>query len=331
MSSRTVLLNRVIHPEALRRLQAEVQVIEAYTAPAAELVALLGTVQGLVLGAGFSVGGAELDQADTLEVIGRHGVGLDNVDVAAASQRRIPVTYTPDGPTESTAEHALLLILATARRLSQLDRAVRSGAFDIRNDPAAMGRELDGLTLGVVGFGRIGRRLAAMCRDALHMAIYVYDPYLSPEAVAAGGGTWVGDLRELARQVDVLSIHTPLTPETRGLIGPEVLRAIQPGAILVNTSRGPVVDETALIEALQDGRLGGAGLDVYVSQPPAPGSPLLAMDQVVLTPHVGSFTQEGRLRMGLTVVEDVLRALRGERPQFLANPQVWPRRRRRTR
>jgi phosphoglycerate dehydrogenase-like enzyme len=277
------------------------------------------------------VGGAELDQAVALEVIGRHGVGLDNVDVAAASQRGIPVTYTPYGPTESTAEHALLLILATARRLSQLDRAVRSGAFAIRNDPAAMGRELDGLTLGVVGFGRIGRRLAAMCRKALHMDVYVYDPYVAPEAVAAEGGTWVGELRELARQVDVLSIHTPLTPETRGLVGSDVLRAIKPGAILVNTSRGPVVDEAALVQALQAGRLTGAGLDVYALQPPAPDNALLAMDQVVLTPHVGSFTQEGRRRMGLTVVEDVLRALRGERPQFLANPHVWPRRRRRNR
>jgi D-3-phosphoglycerate dehydrogenase len=157
--------------------------------------------------------------------------------------------------------------------------------------------------------------------------VRVYDPYQAPEAVAAWGAVHVADLVELAAGVDVLSVHTPLTPDTWGLISRDVIRAMKPGAILVNTSRGPVVDEVALVEALQDGRLGGAGLDVFSPQPPAAGNPLLHMDQVVLTPHIASFTHQGRRRMGLTVVEDVLRALRGECPQYLANPDTWPRRR----
>jgi phosphoglycerate dehydrogenase-like enzyme len=131
----------------------------------------------------------------------------------------------------------------------------------------------------------------------------------------------------LARGVDVLSVHTPLTPGTRQLISREVIRAMKPGAILINTSRGPVVDGEALVEALLDGHLGGAGLDVFDPQPPSPENPLLSLDQVVLTPHVASFTRGGRLRMGMTVVEDVLRALRGEQPRYLANPEIWPRRR----
>jgi D-3-phosphoglycerate dehydrogenase len=327
MLEKTVLVNTPIHTAALTRLQEEVNTLTPYAAPLNEVLELLPQVHGVILGSKPPFGGVEMDLAENLKVIGRHGVGLDSVDLAAASQRGLPVVFTPDGPTESTAEHALLLILATARRLSQLDRAVRSGGFHIRDQPQAMGRELEGKALGVVGFGRIGRRLAGMCRDALHMSVYVFDPYLDPETVSEWGASYVADLIDLAGKVDVLSIHTPLTSETYRLINRDVIRSMKPGAILINTARGGVVDETALIEALGDGHLGGAGLDVYDPQPPAPDNPLLGFDQVVLTPHVASFTDEGRRRMGLTVVEDILRVLRGERPQYLANPQVWTHRR----
>jgi D-3-phosphoglycerate dehydrogenase len=324
MSRKTVLVNKPIHRDALARLQEEAAALTAYDASQGELLSLLSEAQGIVLGTGFNLGPAELDVVSGLEVIGRHGVGLDNVDLLAATLRGIPVTYTPYGPTESTAEHALLLMLATARRLAQLDRAVRSGDFPIRDRLEAMGHELEGKVLGIVGFGRIGQRLAEMCRDALHMAVHVYDPYLDAEAVRAWGAVPVAELEELAGQVDVLSVHTPLATETQHLVGRDVIRAMKPGAILVNTSRGAVVDEVALIDALREGHLGGVGLDVYDPQPPALDSPLLQLPQVVLTPHVASFTHEGRRRMGLTVVEDVLRVLRGERPEYLANPQVWP-------
>ncbi len=327
MLEKLVLLSKPIHPDALERLQSQVTVLAAYEASPDEIRTMLPQVQGILLGVSPYLGPAELDLAVNVEVIGRHGVGLDNLDVAAATERRIPVTYTPFGPTESTAEHALMLILATARRLSQLDGAVRSGRFAIRVQESAMGHELDGKALGVIGFGRIGRRLAEMCRGALNMPVFVFDPYLDPEFVTGWGATHVGELTELAARVDVLSIHTPLTPGTRHLVGCDVIRAMRPGAILVNTSRGPVVDETALIEALLAGHLAGAGLDVYDPQPPAAGNPLLQLEQVVLTPHVASFTYEGRLRMGLTVVDDILQALRGERPRYLANPEVWPLRR----
>jgi len=197
----------------------------------------------------------------------------------------------------------------------------------MRDQPQAMGHEVKGKTLGVVGFGRIGQRLAEMCRDALHMSVYVFDPYLDSEAVSEWGATYLEDLIELASKVDILSIHTPLTPETDHLINRDVIRSIKPGAILINAARGAVVDEAALIEALQDGHLGGAGLDVYDPEPPAPDNPLFQLDQVVLTPHVASFTDEGRRHMGLTVVEDTLRVLRGELPQYLTNPKVWTHRR----
>jgi D-3-phosphoglycerate dehydrogenase len=287
----------------------------------------LPDAHGLILCAGLDTGAADMDLAGQMEVIGRHGAGMDNVDVAAASERSIPVVFTPYGPTESTAEHTLMLILATARRLSTLDQAVRTGDFAIRNRPQAMGHEVHGMSLGVVGFGRIGQRLAEMCSTALHMSIHVFDPYVEAAMVSEWGAIYEESLTEMAGKVDFLTIHAPLTPDTYRLVSREVLFALKPGAILISMSRGGLVDEAALIEALQAGHLGGAGLDVFDPEPPAPDNPLLQMNQVVLSPHVGSFTNEGRRLMGLMVVEDVLRALQGERPQFLANPEVWTHRR----
>jgi D-3-phosphoglycerate dehydrogenase len=263
MLNKTVLVNTPIHIAALERLQKTVNVLTPYTATSDEVLALLPRVHGLILGGSLTLAASEMALAPNLVVIGRHGAGLDTVDLAAASERGILVVFTPYGPTESTAEHALMLMLAAARRLAQLDRAVRGGDFDIRNRPQAMGHELEGKALGMVGFGRIGRRLAEMCRDALHMPVYVFDPYLAPETVSQWGGSCAADLIQLASQVDVLSIHTPLTPETHHLIGRDVIRAMKPGAILINASRGAVVDEAALLEALQDGHLAGAGLDVF--------------------------------------------------------------------
>jgi D-3-phosphoglycerate dehydrogenase len=319
----TVLINKPIHDAALERLREEVDVLTPYTASSSELLELLPHMHGIILCFGFDMGGTEMDLAGNLKVIGRHGAGLDSVDLAAASERGIPVVFTPYGPTESTAEHALLLILATARRLPRLDQATRGGDFEIRERPDGMGHEIEGKALGVVGFGRIGRRLAGMCRDALNMSVYVFDPYLDAEAVSAWGGTYVGDLTELASRVDVLTVHTPLAPTTYHLINRDILRAMKPGAILINASRGAVIDEVALIEVLQDGHLGGAGLDVFDPEPPARNNPLFGFEQVVLTPHVASFTEEGRRRMSFTVVEDILKVLRGECPEYLANPEVW--------
>jgi D-3-phosphoglycerate dehydrogenase len=298
---KTVLVNKPIHDIALSRLREEVRVLTPFKAPYEELMGLLPGTHGVVLCAGLTMGPVEMDRATELAVIGRHGAGIDIVDVA------------------------LMLMLARARRLPQLDRAVRSGNFHIRD--RVIGQELEGRALGIVGFGRIGRRLAEICREGLHMPVYFFDPYVDGETAAACQAVQVNDLAELAGLVDILSIHSPLTEETHHLVSGDVLQAMKPGAMLVNVSRGPVVDEAALIEALQSGHLGGAGLDVYESEPPSPDNPLFQMDQVALTPHLASFTEEGRRRMGLMAVEEVLRALRGEKPLHLANPEVWEHRR----
>lgn len=321
---KTVLVNKPIHNIAMARLQEEVQVLTPFKASYDELMDLLPNVHGVILCAGLKMGPAEMDRAGQLKVIGRHGAGVDIVDLQAATERGIPVTFTPYGPTESTAEHALTLMLAVARRLPQLDRAVRAGDFSIRD--RVMGQELEGKKLGIVGFGRIGKRLAEICRLGLHMQVYFFDPNVGAEMTEECQATQVDDIVELAEMVDILSIHSPLMETTHHLVSREVIQSLGPDAILINASRGPVVDESALIEALQSGRLGGAGLDVFESEPPAPDNPLFQMDQVALTPHLASFTDEGRQRMGLMAVEEALRVLRGEKPLNLANPKVWEQR-----
>ncbi|MBI4790734.1 MAG: hydroxyacid dehydrogenase [Chloroflexi bacterium] len=315
-----VLVNKPIHAAAIQRLAEEVQVLTPFAAPATQVIEMMEGVHGLVLCAGLNVTGQEMERWHALQVIGRHGAGLDFVDIQAATQRGLPVVYTPGGPTESAAEHTLLLILAAARRLPLLDRATRAGNFAIRDQ--IVGLELQGMTLGVVGFGRIGQRVASMCRDALGMSVYVFDPYLPRSIVEEWGATCVATLKELAGIVDVLTIHCPLNSDTRHILSAEIIGAMQPGAILINTSRGPIVEEPALVQALREERLGGAGLDVYDPEPPDPLNPLFTFDNVVLTPHLASFTEQGRRRMGMMVVEDVLRVLREEKPLFLANPQV---------
>jgi D-3-phosphoglycerate dehydrogenase len=322
-----VLVNKPIHATALEQLGQTATVLTPYSAGDDELRTLLHDIDAILLCAGFSMGPAEMDLAPQLKVIGRHGVGLDNVDVRAATERGIPVVYTPYGPTESTAEHTFLLMLATARRLPLLDRAARSGNFDIRNRPQTMGVELYKKTLGLVGFGRIGRRVADMCRTSLDMRILVYDPYLEPEAIAEWGANPVDSLLELASQVDILTLHIPATPETHHLIDQEVLQALGPRAILINAARGAVVDNDALARVLRQGRIFGAGIDVYDPEPPTADNPLFALDNVVLTPHIASRTEEGRILMGTTVVQDILRVLEDQEPEFLANPSVWAQRR----
>jgi D-3-phosphoglycerate dehydrogenase len=318
-----VLVNKPIHPSALALLRAQAEVLTPFEASSPEVAELLQSADALLLCAGFSVGEREMDRSQRLRVIGRHGVGLDNVDLHAATDRGIPVVYTPYGPTESTAEHTFLLMLAAARQLPRLDRAVRAGEFGIRDTAGVTGLELKGKTLGVIGFGRIGRRVAEMCRAALGMRVYVYDPFLPASGITEWGATPIQDLEALAREVDVLTVHVPATAATHHLVNRKTLEAMRPTAILVNASRGSVVDEAGLAAALHAGAIYGAGIDVYDPEPPRPDNPLFQAERVVVTPHVASKTEEGRVLMGKTVVQDILAVLSDRRPEYLANPEMW--------
>jgi D-3-phosphoglycerate dehydrogenase len=315
-----VLVNKPIHDDALKRLASEVEVIKCFTASTDEILEILPDVHGIILCAGMKMFAQEMDKAKQIKVIGRHGVGLDIVDVAEATKRNIPVVFTPYGPTESTAEHAFALMLATARKVVFLDREVRSGNFHIRDH--VVGLELFEGNLGIVGFGHIGQRLAEMCISALNMTVFVFDPFVSQGEITALGAEKCDSLNELMMKADIVSLHIPSTESTRGLIDEEALAALGQNGYLINTSRGAVVDESALIHALQDGIIAGAGLDVFDPEPPQKDNPLFELDNVVLTPHLASFTDQGRRRMGLMVVEDVLKVLNGEQPKYCANSEI---------
>jgi len=281
--------------------------------------------EGAIVSSLFPGTGETFDRAENLRVVGRVGIGVDNIDLAAATERGICVTHTPDAPTESTAEFAVTLMMAVARRLKIADRRLSAGQW--ARVPETMGFDLAGKTLGLVGLGRIGGRVAEIAL-ALRMRVMAFDPYVTPDRAASVGVQLAPDLQTVLREADVLSIHAPLTEETWGIIGAAELALMKKGAIVINAARGPLLVESALLEALRSGHLSGAGLDVWDPEPPKQDNPLLYMDNVIIAPHIAGFTHEGRLRSNPAAVEQVLMALRGEHPTWLVNEAVWEKRRR---
>lgn len=262
-------------------------------------------------------------RAPRLKVVVRPGIGVENINLEDATRHGIAVLNTPDGPTESTAEFTITLMLALLRRLLKANRTVKDGQWKNRS-PDLKGVELWGKTLGLVGLGRIGGRVAEMAR-ALGMRVLAYDPYITSERVSGLDVTPVDTLSELLQQADVVSLHAPVTPETKGLLGKAEFAQMKRGTYLVNCGRGALVDEDALVEVLQSGHLAGAALDVQCQEPPPDDHPLLQMgDEVLLAPHIASFTDDGIRKMEQVAIQGLLDALNGKRPQHLLNPEVWP-------
>lgn len=286
-------------------------------------LAALPGAHAIVAGSRIRYTGAVMDLAPGLVVIARHGVGYDNVDVAAATARGIAVTNTPDAPSIATAEHTLALVLCAARRVTHSERLLRAAAHtDYFATHDAL--ELCGRTLAVVGLGRIGGRVALAAR-ALGMRVVGYDPLAAPGRFAELGAEPAAALEEALAQADVVTLHVPLTPATRHLLDEAMIARIKPGAILVNCARGGLVDERALLEALERGHLRGAALDVFETEPPPPDHPLLRRDDVVCTPHVGGASDLGKERLITGAIAQALAALAGERPSCCVNPEVYAR------
>lgn len=257
-----------------------------------------------------------------LKVVGRTGIGVDRIDLAAATERGIMVVNTPDGPTESTAEHAIALMLGLTKGVATSDRLTHGGQGFSPLGSLPQGLEASGAVLGLIGLGRIGARVAVIAR-ALGMQVIAYDPFVSEDRARTLGVALSPDLPTLLGQAQVVSIHCPAIPETYHLINAQTLGLLRPGTFLVNVSRGSLVDEAALLEALDSGRLAGAGLDVYDPEPPAPDNPLLTHPKTICTSHIGSFTGAGVLRMQAMACQEVAAALQGQRPPNLVNPAVW--------
>lgn len=315
----TVCLTEPIHPDGVALLTRGATVRYAAAHDEAGLAAALADADGLILRVKGRVTDSLLARAPRLRVIARHGVGVDNVDVAAATRRRIPVCVTLAANTDAVAEHTFLLMLAVGKRLVAVNAAVRRGAWeDLRGE---LYEGLSGRTLGIVGMGRVGRRVAELAA-AFGMRRLGYDPALPPEEIQRRGAEPV-ELSALLRAADIVTLHAPLTPETRHLMNRETLNLMKPGAILVNTSRGGVIDDHALAEALRSGRLAGAGIDVMEPEPPGPDSPLLTLEQVLITPHIAAHTEDSMRRMAVTAAEQVLMALEGKRPTMAVNPEIW--------
>jgi glyoxylate reductase len=266
------------------------------------------------------VDGELLDRAPGLRVVANYAVGFDNIDVPAATQRGVVVTNTPGVLTETVADLAMALILASARRLVEADRYTRANRWQSWEPMLFLGPDVHGATLGLVGVGRIGGAVARRARG-FNMRILYHD-VVRREDLEGELGLQFRPLEEVLRESDFVSVHTPLTPETRHLIGREQLRMMKRTAVLVNTARGPIVDTRALAEALREGWIWGAGIDVFEKEPVEPDHPLLALDNVIVLPHIASASVETRTKMALMAAENLLAVLEGRRPPNPVNPEV---------
>ena len=263
-----------------------------------------------------------LKRAPNLLLVSSNGAGFDPVDVDACTEAGIVVVNQSGGNANSVAEHAIGMLLTLSKRIIEGDRALRREANVNRN--GLVGTEAQGKTIGIVGLGNVGRRIAELCRGLLHMNVLAYDPYLSATEMAARGGEKV-ELDELLRRSDYVSISCPLSKDSRGMIGARQFALMPPHAYFITTARGFIHDEAALHEALRNKLIAGAGLDVWAKEPPPPDHPLLEFDNVLASPHTAGVTREARANMGRIAAEQVLDALDGLRPPRIINPDVWPR------
>ncbi|MDE2852759.1 MAG: NAD(P)-binding domain-containing protein [Chloroflexota bacterium] len=278
-----------------------------------------------VLAGGRAFDGAIMDRAPNLLIIARTGVGYDTLDVDAATERGIACVNAPDAPTVSTAELAVTLMMTVARAVKQieneLNRMLESGTRrSLAREYVAW--EMQHTQLGIIGLGRIGGHVSGIAK-AIGMKVAAYDPYIADERFAALGVEKAGSLEALLAGSDFLTLHLPLNEETTKLMNAERFAQMKAGAVFINVARGGHVDEAALTAALDSGHLFGAGLDVTDPEPPLAGSPLLGRDNVVITPHIASSTVAGRPRLTTHALEQIVQALRGERPPHLLNPEVW--------
>ena len=313
-----------LHVDALERLRGQVRLCGP-TVPASEAApGDYADADAAIVSTRNHYDAAMFTRAPRLKVIARTGIGYDNIDVPAATAAGVCVVNTPEAPTESTAEFAIALMFAVARRVPAADHNAKAGVWKL--EPAVMGFDLAEKSLGLVGFGRIARRVTEIAL-AIRMRVSAFDPFLPAPEIAAAGVTPCADLPELLQGSQVLSLHAPLLPETRGLINAARIILLPKGAILINTARGPLVDEAALLAALEHNHLAGAGIDVWGREPAAADDPLFRHPRVVATPHMAAYTEEGRQRSHVAAAELVLAALRGVTPVTLLNPAVWPQRR----
>lgn len=308
------------YSNSLEQLPPHVEVLEP-VAPPAEPYANAVPAQAIFASSGVRYNAALFEKLPNLRIVMRTGIGVDNVDLEDATVHGVVACNTPDGPTESTAEHTVALILNLAKRVKQGNDNLAQGKFGPRSG-TLIGMEIRGKTLGLIGLGRIGRRVAEICQQGFGMRVLAYDPYVS-ESDARAIGVTSADLDSVLEQADFVSVHAPVTPDTFHLMNRETIARMKDGAYLLNLARGPLVDPTALMEAVDSGKLAGAGIDVFEPEPPEPDSPLRDHPLIVATPHGATLTVDGRVRIEEMAVAGVLAYFEGKKPPNLVNPAVW--------
>ena len=325
MGKPNVYVTRQLFPEAMEILEAvaSVEVFEGVdnAIPRDLLLEKVKDVDGLLPLLTEKIDGELMDAGEKLKVIGNYAVGFNNIDTEAATERGVYVTNTPGILTETTADAAFALLMAVARRIPEADRYIRAkGWIHAWGPKMYMGSDVHGKTLGILGMGRIGSAMAKRAKG-FDMDVVYHDVYRREDLEAELGITYM-PRDDVMRSADFLSLHVPLTPETHHMMGAEELASMKETAFLINTSRGPVVDEKALADALKKGVIAGAGLDVFETEPVSHESPLLGLDNIVLTPHLASGSIETRTKMATTAATNIVSVLQGRVPPNLVNPGV---------
>jgi len=319
MADVKVLVSDPIAEEGIAILRQHVAVDVRTGLRADELAGIIGEYDGLVVRSETKVTAPILEAATRLQVVGRAGVGVDNIDVEAATRRGVVVLNAPAGNTVTTAEHTIAMMFALARNLPQAYSSLKAGQWQRSK---FVGTELRNKVLGIVGLGRVGTEVARRVQG-LEMRVLAYDPYVSLEH-ARSVGAEVSDLERVLREADFLTVHTPLTDETKALVGTRELAMMKPTARVVNCARGGIIDEDALCAAVAEGRIAGAALDVFRQEPLPGDSALLKSDRIVVTPHLGASTEEAQVQVAIDVADQVLAVLRGQSARYAVNMPLVP-------
>jgi D-3-phosphoglycerate dehydrogenase len=316
-----VLVVQPFHEDGMKLLEARADVsVEIVDGALEELANKIADADGVTMRTS-SLPAAVIERAERLKVVARHGVGYDNIDVDALTRRGIPLAIAADANATAVAEHTLFFMLALAKQGLRYDRATRAGGWEVRNSLEAV--DLLGRRVLVMGFGRIGREVAKRCA-AFGMQVMVYDPYVQANLIeAAGDWRSVPDFQAVLSETDVLTVHLPLGPDSRSLIGAAELAALPGHAFVINAARGGIVDETALHDALVSGKIAGAALDVFDQEPPPEDHPLFALENVILSPHSAGLSKEAAIRMAVSTARNVLAGIDGRLdPAMVINREV---------
>ncbi|OHE22180.1 MAG: hypothetical protein A3J94_13260 [Syntrophus sp. RIFOXYC2_FULL_54_9] len=320
---RRILLSEPIDEMGMKVLEGKAEIIMSPDPSGKTVGFLLKEADGLIVRTATQVTAEMVSAAARLKVISRTGGGLNNVDIEAATEYGIVVCGVKGPQDRFVAEHAVAMIGALAKAFYYLDPATRQGNFRSRFEYRPVG--LEGKRVGLIGLGRIGRIVADICIRGFQMEVWAYDPYLDPGSLDGTPIVVVSDMETVMKTADFLSLHVPLTEETKGLMNRKRFAMMKPTAFIINTSRGEIIQETALMEALKSAAIAGAGLDVYEKEPPEKGNPLLEMANVIVTPHSAALTKDTVAKLAQGAAENVLAVLEGRRPSYSPNWELLQR------